>query len=55
MWLAPEPRPEPTSRHFRRISTRYDRSATNFMAAAHIVATIAYWLWVRTLVTGLTK
>ena len=29
---------------FRRIATRYDRSATNFMAAAHIAATVAYWL-----------
>ncbi|CAO3402383.1 Mobile element protein [Azospirillum palustre] len=29
---------------FRRIATRYDRSATNFMAAIHIVATVAYWL-----------
>ncbi|WP_376967600.1 IS5-like element ISAzba5 family transposase (plasmid) [Azospirillum sp. A26] len=29
---------------FRRIATRYDRSATNFMAAVHIVATVAYWL-----------
>lgn len=29
---------------FRRIATRYDRSATSFMAAVYIVATIAYWL-----------
>lgn len=29
---------------FRRIATRYDHSATNFMAAVHIVATVAYWL-----------
>ena len=29
---------------FRRIATRYDRSAINFMAAVHIVATVAYWL-----------
>ena len=27
---------------FRRIATRYDRSATSFMAAVHIVATVAY-------------
>ncbi|TWA76873.1 IS4 family transposase [Azospirillum brasilense] len=31
-------------KEFRRIATRYDRSATNFMAAVHIVATVAYWL-----------
>lgn len=29
---------------FRRIATRHDRSATNFMAAVHIVATVTYWL-----------
>ncbi len=29
---------------FRRIATRYDRSATNFMAVVQIVATVAYWL-----------
>ncbi len=29
---------------FRRIATRYDRSATNFMAAVHIAATVAYWV-----------
>ena len=29
---------------FRRIATRYDRSATNFMAAVHIAATVVYWL-----------
>ncbi|MBP2310608.1 transposase [Azospirillum melinis] len=29
---------------FRRIATRYDRSATSFMAAVHIAATAAYWL-----------
>ncbi|KAA1053912.1 Mobile element protein [Azospirillum argentinense] len=29
---------------FRRIATRYDRSATNFMATVHIAATVAYWL-----------
>jgi transposase len=33
----------------RRIATRYDRSATNFMAAVQIAATVAYWLCVRTL------
>ncbi|MBP2303630.1 hypothetical protein J2849_006713 [Azospirillum melinis] len=26
------------------MATRYDRSATNFMAAVHIAATVAYWL-----------
>ncbi len=29
---------------FRRIATRYDRHATNFMAAVCIAATISYWL-----------
>jgi len=31
---------------FLRIATRYDRSATNFMAAVYIAATVAYWLCV---------
>lgn len=35
---------------FRRVATRYDRLAVNFLAAVHIAATVAYWLWVRTLV-----
>lgn len=30
--------------NFRRIATRYERFATNFMAAVHIAATVAYWL-----------
>jgi len=29
---------------FRRIATRYDRSAVNFMATVCIAATISYWL-----------
>ncbi len=29
---------------FRRIATRYDRSATNFLAAVCIAATVSYWL-----------
>ena len=29
---------------FRRIATRYDRLAVNFLAAIHIAAVIAYWL-----------
>ncbi len=29
---------------FRRVATRYDRSATNFMAAVCLAATVAYWL-----------
>ena len=29
---------------FRRIATRYDRLAINFLAAIHIAATVAYWL-----------
>lgn len=29
---------------FRRIATRYDRSATNFLAAICLAATISYWL-----------
>ena len=29
---------------FRRIATRYDRLAVNFLAAVHLAATICYWL-----------
>jgi transposase len=29
---------------FRRIATRYDRLATNFLAAIRLAATISYWL-----------
>jgi transposase len=29
---------------FRRIATRYDRNAVNFLAAICIAATISYWL-----------
>ena len=29
---------------FRRIATRYDRSATNFLAAVCIAAAVSYWL-----------
>ena len=29
---------------FRRVATRYDRLAVNFLAAVHIAAVIAYWL-----------
>jgi transposase len=29
---------------FRRVATRYDRLATNFMAAVCIAATVSYWL-----------
>ncbi|WP_395666308.1 IS5 family transposase [Methylocella sp.] len=29
---------------FRRVATRYDRSAANFLAAVHIAATVSYWL-----------
>jgi transposase len=29
---------------FRRIATHYDRSATNFLAAICLAATISYWL-----------
>ncbi|MCP5074863.1 MAG: IS5 family transposase [Rhodobacteraceae bacterium] len=29
---------------FRRIATRYDRKAQNFLAAIHIAATVSYWL-----------
>ena len=29
---------------FRRIATRYDRNATNFLAAVCIAATVCYWL-----------
>ncbi len=29
---------------FRRIATRYDRQATNFLAAVCIAATVSYWL-----------
>jgi transposase len=29
---------------FRRIATRYDKLARNFLAAVHLAALIAYWL-----------
>ena len=29
---------------FRRVATRYDRLATNFLAAVCIAATVSYWL-----------
>jgi transposase len=29
---------------FRRIATRYDKLATNFLAAVHLVAAVCYWL-----------
>ncbi len=29
---------------FRRIATRYDRSATNYLAAVCLAATVSYWL-----------
>jgi len=29
---------------FRRIATRYDKLAANFLAAIHLVATVSYWL-----------
>jgi transposase len=29
---------------FRRVATRYDRSAANFLAAVCIAATVSYWL-----------
>ncbi|EAQ33448.1 putative transposase [Nitrobacter sp. Nb-311A] len=29
---------------FRRVATRYDRLAVNFMAAVCIAATVSYWL-----------
>ena len=29
---------------FRRIATRYDKLAINFLAAVHLVATLCYWL-----------
>jgi transposase len=31
-------------KHFRRVATRYDRLATNFLAAICIAATVSYWL-----------
>lgn len=31
-------------KHYRRIATRYDRLATNFLAAVCIAATVCYWL-----------
>jgi transposase len=33
---------------FRRVATRYDRNAVNFLAAVCIAAVVSYWLWVRT-------
>jgi transposase len=34
---------------FRRVATRYDRLATNYLAAVCLAAAVSYWLWVRTL------
>jgi len=34
---------------FRRVATRYDQNATNFLAAICIAATVSFWLWVWTL------
>ena len=34
---------------FRRVATRYDRIATNYLAAVCLAATVSYWLSVRTL------
>jgi transposase len=31
-------------KYYRRIATRYDRSAGNFLAAICLAATISYWL-----------
>lgn len=31
-------------KHYRRIATRYDRLATNFLAAVCLAATVCYWL-----------
>ena len=31
-------------KEFRRIATRYDRNAANFLAAVQIAATVAFWL-----------
>ena len=30
---------------FRRVATRYDKLARNFMAAVHLAAIVAYWLF----------
>lgn len=29
---------------FRRIATRYDKLATNFLSAVYVAATVSYWL-----------
>lgn len=29
---------------FRRVATRYDKLANNFLAAVHLAATVCYWL-----------
>ena len=39
---------------FRRVATRYDRLAPIYLAAVHIAAIVALWLWVRTLVQRLS-
>ena len=31
-------------KHFRRVATRYDRLATNYLAAVCLAATVSYWL-----------
>ena len=29
---------------FRRVATRYDKLAANFLAAVHLAAAVSYWL-----------
>ena len=36
-------------KNFRRIATRYDKLATDFLAAVHLTAAVCYWLRVRSL------
>jgi hypothetical protein len=39
---------------FRRVATRYDKLATNFLAAVQLATIVSYWLGVPTLVTETT-
>ena len=38
---------------FRRVATRYEQNAVNFLAAVCIAATVSYWLWVWSLSTAM--
>jgi transposase len=40
---------------YRRLATRYDKLAVNFLSAVSLAAAISYWLLVRTLEAGFSS